>query len=600
MSTVPVRHGHMCCGMGAGAKGMNRSTARVGQMHAKMQCVGGIDVDPAGVADFHRMTGVKATLLDMFDREQYTAFHGRPPPDGWREATPADVRGAYSDRPHIMFTSMPCKGFSGLTSETKSLTPKYQALNNLTLRCIWLLLEAFQDDPMEFFVFENVPRIQTRGRWLLDQIIVLLRSYGYAVAETTHDCGELGGLAQSRKRFLLVARHAEKVPPFLYEPVRKPLRGVGEVLGLLPMPGDPIAGALHRIPKLQWKTWVRLAFVQAGKDWRSLNRLAVEDGMLRDYAIAPATNWQGGVLGVHDWRDAAGVVTGRSSPTTGAFSVADPRFDSGGYNCGQYGVDGWDQTVGAVIGVKSPGQGGFAVADPRMPDTNPNRQNGLYRVVRYDSPANVITGANHAAGGAQAVADPRQPGPLFAKYAVTAFDEPAGTVISGSTTGQGAYAVADPRPPGLVNKPGDVYATAGAYGVVQWTEPSGAIAGAMQHDNGRACVADARLPEPADSLACVIVAEDNTWHRPFTTLDMGALQSLFDPEEFMHFQMHGTSDSAIRERIGNAVPCDSAEAIGSVMARTLLLAWSGETFILSAEPIWVAPLITAIQCGSVA
>ena len=47
------------------------------------------------------------------------------------------------------------------------------------------------------------------------QIVDLLRAYGYAVAETTHDCGELGALAQSRKRFLLVARHIEKVPPFL-------------------------------------------------------------------------------------------------------------------------------------------------------------------------------------------------------------------------------------------------------------------------------------------------------------------------------------------------------------------------------------------------
>ena len=51
---------------------------------------------------------------------------------------------------------------------------------------------------------------------LLDQIGALLRSYGYAVAETTHDCGELGELAQSRKRFLLVGRHQAKVPPFLY------------------------------------------------------------------------------------------------------------------------------------------------------------------------------------------------------------------------------------------------------------------------------------------------------------------------------------------------------------------------------------------------
>lgn len=102
-----------------------------------------------------------------------------------------------------------------------SLTPKYQALNELTLRCIWLMCEAWKDDPASLIVFENVPRLATRGRHLLDQINKLLNHYGYAVAETTHDCGVIGGLAQSRKRFLLVARHVEKVPPFLYEPEKR-------------------------------------------------------------------------------------------------------------------------------------------------------------------------------------------------------------------------------------------------------------------------------------------------------------------------------------------------------------------------------------------
>ena len=87
-------------------------------------------------------------------------------------------------------------------------------------------------------LFENVPRIATRSRHLLDQVTDLLRHYGYAVAETTHDCGELGGLAQSRKRFLLVARHIAKVPPFLYEPPKRPLASVGSVLGRMPLPAS--------------------------------------------------------------------------------------------------------------------------------------------------------------------------------------------------------------------------------------------------------------------------------------------------------------------------------------------------------------------------
>lgn len=104
-------------------------------------------------------------------------------------------------------------------------------------------------------------------------------------------------LAQSRKRFLLVARHIEKVPPFLYEPEKKTLRVVGDILGRMPMPGDiGAAGPMHRMPSLHWKTWVRLALVEAGSDWRSLNKLAIEHGHLRDLIIVP--EYRSGYMGV--------------------------------------------------------------------------------------------------------------------------------------------------------------------------------------------------------------------------------------------------------------------------------------------------------------
>ena len=178
-----------------------------------------------------------------------------------------------------------------------------RALNGLTLRAVWLTLEAWADDPPEFILFENVPRIATRGRWLLDQIKALLDHHGYISVETTHDCGEIGGLAQSRRRFLLVARHAAKVPPHLFEPERRRLRGVGEVLDLLPLPGDLAVGPMHRVPNLHWKTWVRLAFVEAGSDWRSLQKLRVADGHLTDFAIAPDVDLRRGALGVKRWGD---------------------------------------------------------------------------------------------------------------------------------------------------------------------------------------------------------------------------------------------------------------------------------------------------------
>jgi site-specific DNA-cytosine methylase len=581
-----IRHFHLFCGLGGGAAGFNRGKARVGNVEADFVCLGGIDIDPLAIKDFGALAGVPGTVLDLFSRDQYVAFHGQEPPIGWVEASPEDIQKAAQNKsPHIVFLSAPCKGFSGLLSQRMSGTDKYQALNQLTLRGVWLMLEAFKSDLPELIVFENVPRIANRGRRLLDQIVALLQRYGYATAETTHDCGELGGLAQSRKRFLLVARHEQKVPPFLYEPVKKPLESVGTILGRMPMPGDTSAGAMHRVPRLQWKTWVRLAFVEAGRDWRSLNNLAVEDGYLRDYLIVP--DYRAGYLGVNRWDEPSGAVAGRNSPSNGKYSVADPRYR--GQEFAQYGVVEWNQAMGVVTGQRSPGQGRFSVADPRQHKV---RHNNVFRVVHYGENSGAITSGHGPSSGGQAVADPRGNG-FAGKYHVTPYHDSANTIIAGSTTGQGAFAVADPR--GKINSrgKGDNYLTGGHYGVVGWSESSGAVASAACHDNGRFSVADPRLPEETDQLVAVIQSLDDCWHRPFTTAELACLQGLFDPEEY--FELSGLSDSAWRERIGNAVPPPAAEAIATVMGETLLLAWAGETFVLGSTPIWVRPMAAALS-----
>ncbi|MBH9024675.1 DNA cytosine methyltransferase [Pseudomonas aeruginosa] len=546
-------HFHFCCGLGGGAAGFNRARPRVGNVEAEWVCLGGIDVDPAGLRDFERLAGVPGTLLDLFTRDQYVRFHGKEPPTGWREATPEDIRRAAGGRrPDAVFISSPCKGASGLLSEKMSLTPKYQALNELTLRCIWLMGEAWADDPVPLIVFENVPRLASRGRHLLDQINSLLGGFGYAVAETTHDCGELGGLAQSRKRFLLVARHVEKVPPFLYEPEKKSLRAVGDILGRMPLPGDiDAAGPMHRIPSLHWKTWVRLALVEAGSDWRSLNKLAIEDGHLRDLVIVP--EYRSGYMGVHGWDDTASTIAGRSGPTNGAFSVADPRYrQAANWNHGQqFGVIRWAESAPTIPGQTMPGQGTFSVADPRP---NWNRHSGNYRVIRYDQPAGtIIAGGKGVQGGQQSVADPRI----------------------------------------LHRGKGDNYLTGGHYGVIGFNQHSGAIAASSRYDSGRFSVADPRIPAADERLTCIIRSLDGTWHRPFTTLEKAALQSLVEPEEYL--VLDGMSDKDWSERIGNAVPPAAAEAIAGVMGTTLLLAEAGETFMLSNTPIWVRNVAVALS-----
>lgn len=721
INQIEIRHFHFFCGLGGGAKGFNKGRARVGNLTAGFRCIGGIDNDPAAIEDFGKLAGVPGTLMDLFTREQYEAFHGRRAPDDFHVILPADIhRAAGFERPHIIFFSAPCKGFSGLLAEKVSKTAKYQALNELTLRGVWLALESWKDDPPELIVFENVPRIMKRGRHLLDQIIALLRAYGYAVAETTHDCGEIGGLAQSRKRFLLVARHEQKVPPFLYEPPKRALRGVGEVIGKFPVPGPDLILPMHRMPSLQWQTWLRLAFVEAGADWRSLNKLNVKDGFLADYGIEPVHGFRS-TLGVTPWEEAANTVKGRSGPTNGTCSVADPR-EVHGHDFHGLRVNEWEGRAAAITTQRSPGSSAQSVADPR-PGYGGSTHHNVLNVHRMEDTAKTITSGRHPAGGALSVADPRLEnghpksvqlgvrrwhdtgatvkgdmsvgtgpygvsdpriagGPRFnnvyrivpfdavspavaggggpagglavadprsaheyqqTKYRVTEFNGPAGTVIAASTTGNGAFGVADPRyenwhpgassqkmrvtgweqksgvvtgaqqvgsgalsvsdprPRGL-NERRESYVTGGHYGVTGWEEASGAVPASSKNNNGKWSVADPRngygeisveLPEPKTKLVCYIRALDGTWHRPFTTLELGALQSLVCPEEIV--ELHGLSDSAWRERIGNAVPPDAAEAIASVMGHTLLLAWSGHTFGLGSTPIWVRDIAVALS-----
>ena len=554
-----------------------------------------------------------------------------------------------------MIATHNCKGLSSLLSDDKYRSPKYQALNELSERAIWMTLEAYKDDPVKVILFENVPRISNRGRPMLDRIQQLLAAYGYAFAETVHDCGEIGGLAQHRKRFLMVARHIASIPNFLYEPEKKQLRGVGEIIGKLPLPGDPVAGPMHRVPKLQWKTWVRLAFVEAGKDWRSLQNLRVRDGVLEDYAIVPEGNRRENNLGVLNWDDTANTMTTQRSPLQGRFSVADPRAPDANWNRGVLGVNDWQGPTGVVPGASRPGNGNHSVADPRV---DKPVFNSIYRIVPYDGPSPAITGPGGAAGGV-CVADPRgkdaqnqagayhvrnvandendmvvnarsgtddelalqiaDPNPGYGPNThhnvmrVQGLDQPAGTITGSNHPAGGCgnvadprYAVTDPRPTHGPN------AHSNKLKVVASSAPAPTLTTSDRVGSGALCVASDRLdhgydvvgdqlpdtlPAPDDRLVARIIALDGTWHRPFTTLEAAALQSLFDPDIFAKggkFDLESTSDAEKREWIGNAVPSDAARGMAETIGRTLILAETGQTFTLSADAIWCNPLELAL------
>jgi site-specific DNA-cytosine methylase len=595
---VEIRHFHLFCGIGGGARGFNAGHARLGRAQAAFRCIGGVDADSRAVADFSRLAGVDGTTLDLFDREQYRDFYGEEPPAEWREATPEDLRrAAGGEAPDIVFTSPPCKGFSGLLPEHRSTSARYQALNRLTVRSVMLALEAWADDPPSFFILENVPRIATRGRRFLEQIEALLTAAGYSITESTHDCGELGGLGQHRKRFLLVARHRERV------------RSVGEVLGEIALPDDPASGPMHRLPRLSWETWVRLALIPAGGDWRALRGLD-----LSRLGIVPVGEWHRGTLGVTRFEDAASTVTGAAAPGRGAFSVSEPRWGSygqlgvmpwseashavtgqaapgagpfsvadprpKGWGGGRFGVVEWKEPVGAVTGEGYPSNGAFVVADPRA--VRMGQHHGKLRVEDWAAPSHTVTGSDRVGSGALSVADPR--GPRFNNvFRIARWDDPSPAVTGGSGPSSGGIAVADPR-------------RAGNYGVVAWSRPAGAVTGNSRVDAGNFSVADPRLPAPGDhpDPPPLLISLDQTWHRPFTTLELGALQGF--PVEYLGapLVLDGKSHSRWREAIGNAVPPPTASAIASVMGRALLAAGAGETFTLEATPIWARRLAVLV------
>lgn len=645
-----ITHFHLFCGLGGAARGGQHLEVSTGGMKARFRCLGGVDVQASVARAFSRYVGAPGTTLDLFSAEQFAAFHGQAPPIGWREATADDLRAAAGwEAPDVVVSSPPCKGLSSLVCDDKAGTGKYRALNALTVRGIALALEAWADDPPAFWLLENVPRLISRGADLLGQIVQMLEAAGYSVAYTVPDLGELGNLGQSRKRLHLVARHRERCPVHVFEPPKRGLRSVGDVLGPLPLPGDPAAGILHALPRLEWRTWVRLALIPAGGDWRDLQKLAVEDGVLRDFGLAPEVYWHHGVLGVTPWTEPVPTVTGRGGVTNGQHAVADPR-PTYRHEYGQLGILDWQKPSGAVtVATGGPGGGPHSVADPRLAwkrqEGDSFANGGHYGVVPWSEPAGAVTAAGKHDNSPSSVADPRLPGIRHNNvYRVLDWREPSVAVTAGQGPSSGGIAVSDPRATGdwhnssLGVAPWDspaatVTASRGPGGgirsisdprypwtgaheskmrVADWSGPAKTITGSDRVGSGAPSVADPRatasfptslevekhahLPELEARGVWVIRSLDDCWHRPMTVLERAALQGLLDPDTAGEFSaaVAGSTVSQVSEWVGNAIPPPAMAASLRAAGLAILLSRAGETFALSACPVWVRPFARAL------
>jgi site-specific DNA-cytosine methylase len=172
---------------------------------------------------------------------------------------------------------------------------------------------------------------------------------------------------------------------------------------------------------------------------------------------------------------------------------------------------------------------------------------------------------------------------------IAAWDDPSPCVTGGRTPSSGGISVSDPR--------AAAWANAGHYGIIPWDKPSPTVTGAASCDNGKSSIADRRINNltPVVESGFILVAPDETWHRPLTILEKAALQGFpWRDAAGVPLLLDGKSQAKWQERVGNAIPPPAAQAIGNEMIRTLLMSKLGQTFALSSTKQWVRPVAVAL------
>lgn len=541
----------------AGSGGCTLGFARAG-----FRSLGSFDFDAAACRDLERLTSGPAFCVDLAAMQ----------PGQLLELTGGEC-------PDVVVMSPPCKSFSGCMPAARAGEAHYVDMSQLAVRGVFLALEAWAPKRPRLILLENVPRIQTRGAELLAQVVALLQRSGYTTDQRTHDCGALGGLAQHRDRFLLVARQLETCTDVLRRPPPQRVRNVGEVLGPLPSPAAPHGDEMHRLPLLSPLNWLRLAAIRAGKDWRDLPAAIRLGGEAR----------RAGAYEVLDTEAPGKVVRGRHDVWAAPASVADPRvgFASANTHSGLLGVEDFGEPAHTVTANARVQASRGAVADPRVgwdPAAHGGRPDS-WGVGTWSTPSLTVRGRQDVQTSRASIADPRlgcEPRNGF--FGVLSGEAPSGVIIGHHRHDNAPGSVADPR---LHHAP-----RRGTMGVVDPAAAAPTVRARHEVRQAPAAVVDNRgWPVPTHELvregdelvlygpaidlatrrACLLVirAPDGTWHRPLTDRELAVLQGF--PVDA---QLEGPSSSAKgragrREHIGNAIPPPTAEAIAREAAATL-------------------------------
>lgn len=485
---------HLCCGAGGDMLGFQEAGF----------AVKGVDNDKLACEAARYLTGAPVLCADLLT------------------TTPRELA-AFTPCPDVVVLSAPCQGNSKCLPAKMSKTAKYQDLNRLAEVIIELVsataTEVWGKRPAAIF-FENVSGIKARSNHVLDNVRATLRVHGYVFDERYHDCGRIGGLAQHRERYLLIARHPKLCPAYILHPPAQRVRGIAEVLGALPtpIPGSGNGGPMHELPRVSDLNALRLALIRAGKDWRDLPPSVM---------IGASATKHGGHYGVMDDEQPSNTVLASARMDTGRASTRDrsvplavdfephasaeaypsaelcPQIeDRPGRHAGYFGVQAPEDPAHAIIGSMKGINANGAAVDPRV-EFGGDTHKGTLGVEDDHEAAHAVIGEKRATRNWGSATDPRITNhPRSGTMQINPSEEPSTTIIGHARAEKGNTA-ADPR----LNLGRDAHN--GPFGVEHPQAPAHAIIGAGRAGNTWGSLADPRLPQRAGRQNGQLGVEDS-------------------------------------------------------------------------------------------
>jgi len=535
---VKLRSLHLFCGLGGDLLGFVRAG----------YSATGIDADPLACRGARTLTGSPIHQADL------------------STLCPAELVALHPAPPHVVVLSPPCQGNSGCLPPIKASLPHYQQLNELASRTVMLVCEAallWGTRPV--ILVENVPRITSRSPAVVEAIGKILGAYGYLHDQGTHDCGAIscGEVPQVRQRWLLIARHPRACPAWITRPKTSKVAPVGSIFADLapPIPGTAAGSGLHEMPKLAAKTWLRLALIPPGKDWRALPSRVLVGGHPQDPTLAFGPLAQSGRAGVQGEASASHTVTATARNWC---AVQDPRLAHPSRN-GNLLVEAPQDPANTVIAA-SRVYHGQSVADPRIAHTTTHT--GGWGVLGQEQPSRTIRASAISQTTPIHVADPRLGcTPRSSTYGIQDPDSPSATVLASADVACGAFALGDPRPLWIPTHE------------LRVEDGETICAPLLDH-------VPLDLDDPTPCTGIVIRALDQTFHRPLTDLELARIQGFPVLIDGQPLTLPGSREQR-RRLIGNAIPPPSAYRIALRVREALLASGLAGLLVPSDEAIWV-------------